>query len=47
MSARQNRCFREFSPQVNFYTRQFVDAFSPSNFVATDPEVLAMTVAAE
>jgi poly[(R)-3-hydroxyalkanoate] polymerase subunit PhaC len=30
--------------KVDFYTRQFVDALSPSNFVATNPEVLAETL---
>jgi polyhydroxyalkanoate synthase len=30
--------------KVDFYTRQFVDAISPSNFVATNPEVLRATL---
>lgn len=30
--------------KVEFYTRQFVDAISPSNFVATNPEVLKATL---
>jgi polyhydroxyalkanoate synthase len=30
--------------KVDFYTRQFVDALAPSNFVLTNPEVLKMTV---
>jgi polyhydroxyalkanoate synthase len=30
--------------KVDFYTRQFVDAMSPTNFALTNPEVLAKTV---
>jgi polyhydroxyalkanoate synthase subunit PhaC len=30
--------------KVDFYTRQFVDAMAPSNFVATNPEVLRVTL---
>ncbi|EME68450.1 Poly(3-hydroxyalkanoate) synthetase [Paramagnetospirillum caucaseum] len=30
--------------KVDFYTRQFVDAMAPSNFVLTNPEVLRATV---
>ncbi len=30
--------------KVDFYTRRFVDAMAPSNFVVTNPEVLRATV---
>jgi len=30
--------------KIDFYTRQFIDAVSPSNFLATNPEVLQKTV---
>src|SRR5512132_1916543 len=30
--------------KANFYTRQFVDAMAPSNFLATNPEVLQATI---
>jgi polyhydroxyalkanoate synthase subunit PhaC len=30
--------------KVNFYTKQFVDAMAPSNFLATNPEVLQTTL---
>jgi polyhydroxyalkanoate synthase subunit PhaC len=30
--------------KIDFYTRQFVDAMAPSNFVATNPEVLRTTL---
>jgi len=32
------------SKKVEFYTRQFVDALAPTNFVATNPEVLKATL---
>ncbi|MDJ0951889.1 MAG: class I poly(R)-hydroxyalkanoic acid synthase [Alphaproteobacteria bacterium] len=32
------------SQKVDFYTRQFVDAIAPSNFVMTNPEVLNATL---
>jgi polyhydroxyalkanoate synthase len=31
--------------KVDFYTRQYIDALAPTNFVATNPEVLRETVA--
>ena len=38
---------KELSPEdrlrISFYTRQFADALSPSNFLLTNPEVLATT----
>jgi polyhydroxyalkanoate synthase len=30
--------------EIDFYTRQFVDAMAPTNFVATNPEVLRATI---
>jgi polyhydroxyalkanoate synthase len=34
----------ETSRKVEFYTKQFVDALAPSNFLATNPEVLSKTL---
>ena len=34
----------ETSRKVEFYTKQFVDALAPSNFMATNPEVLSKTI---
>jgi polyhydroxyalkanoate synthase len=30
--------------KANFYTKQFIDAFSPTNFLFTNPEVLKQTI---
>ena len=41
------RGVRDLDPDTakkDFYTRQFVDAISPSNFVATNPEVISRTL---
>ena len=39
---------RELDPKdthkTEFYARQFIDAIAPSNFVATNPEVLKATL---
>ncbi len=35
---------RKTAEKVNFYTRQMVDAASPTNFVATNPKVLKATI---
>jgi len=36
---------RQTARKVEFYTRQFVDAMAPSNFVGTNPKVLRTTAA--
>jgi len=42
------RAVKDLDPKtarkVDFYTRQFVDAMSPTNFIATNPEVLTATL---
>ena len=35
---------REIRHRVDFYTKQFVDAMAPTNFVLTNPEVLRTTL---
>ncbi len=35
---------KKTADKVDFYTRQFIDALSPSNFVMTNPEVLRATL---
>ncbi len=35
---------RKTAQKVDFYSRQFIDAMSPSNFLLTNPEVLRKTV---
>jgi len=35
---------KETARKIEFYTKQFVDALAPSNFLATNPEVLAKTI---
>ena len=38
-------CTPESEKKVAFFTRQYVDALSPSNFLLTNPQVLRETVA--
>jgi len=41
--ARMQEVSREDRMRIRFFTRQFADALSPSNFLLTNPEVLAAT----
>ncbi|NBD94936.1 MAG: class I poly(R)-hydroxyalkanoic acid synthase [Gammaproteobacteria bacterium] len=41
--ARMQEVSRDDRLRIRFYTRQFADALSPSNFILTNPEVLAAT----
>jgi polyhydroxyalkanoate synthase subunit PhaC len=41
--ARMQEVSREDRMRIRFYTRQFADALSPSNFILTNPEILATT----
>jgi polyhydroxyalkanoate synthase len=44
-AVRQNGGFADHAGRkIDFYTRQFVDAMAPSNFVMTNPEVLRATM---
>jgi polyhydroxyalkanoate synthase len=44
MTHRVDGMDRKTAEKVRFYTRQFVDAMAPSNFVLTNPEVLRATL---
>src|ERR1700682_5963727 len=43
-AVREVKGMDDATARMDFYTRQFVDALSPSNFVATNPEVLTATL---
>ncbi len=43
-ASRDHGMDRKEQQKVEFYTRQFVDALAPSNFVITNPEVLRATL---
>src|SRR5918994_2756459 len=43
MAANVDGMDEKTAQKVDFYTRQFVDAMSPSNFLLTNPEVLRKT----
>jgi polyhydroxyalkanoate synthase subunit PhaC len=44
LQSAKSKAMDEAARKVYFYTRQFVDALSPSNFVTTNPEVLIATL---